>query len=173
MGIVEGTQLSDMWFDLQERDDLEERDIISITRQVTELESNLMLVAFPARGSLYYASDLVFGTSEDERFCVSPVTRLPLQFGRRSQLDRKVPKQHSSGAGKERAYLNSSVDHCYRSSVQGRTVPLPEAASVRPHKQSGPLSPHRVVVHPREPDPHSFPHPPSRPPAGQYQVARL
>ena len=56
MGFVEGALLSDTWFDV------EERDIISITHQVTELESNMMSVAFPAGGSLYYASDLVFGS---------------------------------------------------------------------------------------------------------------
>lgn len=48
---------------------------------------------FPAGGSLYYAKDLekVAGRPgtllEDERFCVGSDTRLPLWFGRRSQLD--------------------------------------------------------------------------------------
>lgn len=52
ISITEGTQLSDMRFDQ------EERDIISITRQVAELESKTIPVAFQAGGSLYYASDL-------------------------------------------------------------------------------------------------------------------
>ena len=91
MEFVKGTNLSDMW--------LGEREIISISRQLAELESKMTSVAFPAGGSLYYTKDLehvagsVSGltgpgiTQEDERFCVGPDTRLPLWYGRRSQLD--------------------------------------------------------------------------------------
>lgn len=87
MESVEGTPLGDMWFDL------EEGDIISITRQLPEFEWKMMSVAFPAGGSLYYARDLekVAGRSgislENERLCVCPDTRLVLWSGRRSQLD--------------------------------------------------------------------------------------
>ena len=89
MGFVEGIQLSNIWFNL------EEEDIISISRQFAELESKTMSVTFPAGGgSLYYDKDLkekVVGRPsiplEDERFCVGPDTRLPLWFGRRSQLN--------------------------------------------------------------------------------------
>ena len=87
MEFVEGIQLSNIWFDL------EEEDIVSITRQFAELESKMMSVAFPAGGSLYYTRDLekVDGRPgiplEDGRFCVGPDTRLPLWYGRRSQLN--------------------------------------------------------------------------------------
>ena len=87
MEFVEGTQLSNIWFDL------EEEDIISITRQFAELESKMMSVAFPAGGSLYYTRDLekVDGRPgiplEDGRLCVGPDTRLPLWYGKRSQLN--------------------------------------------------------------------------------------
>jgi len=87
MEFVEGTKLSDVWIDL------EEREIISVLRQLAQLESKMMSIAFPAGGSLYYAKDLekVPGGPgiplEDERFCVGPDTRLSLWYGRRSQLD--------------------------------------------------------------------------------------
>jgi len=87
MEFVRGTKLSDIWLDL------EEREIISVLRQLAQLESKMMSIAFPAGGSLYYAKDLekVSGGPgiplEDGRFCVGPDTRLSLWFGRRSQLD--------------------------------------------------------------------------------------
>jgi len=87
MEFVQGTSLSDIWFDLGEG------DIISISRQLAELESKMMSITFPAGGSLYCTKDLekVAGRPgiplEDERFCVGPDTRLPLWYGRRSQLD--------------------------------------------------------------------------------------
>lgn len=84
MEFVQGTSLSDIWFGLGEG------NIISISRQLAELESKMMSIAFPAGRSLYYTEDLekVAGrpgiTLEDERFCVGPDTRLPLWYGRRS-----------------------------------------------------------------------------------------
>jgi len=93
MEFVQGTNLSDIWFDLGEG------EIISISRQLAELESKVMSITFPAGGSLYYTEDLenVAGsasgptrpgiTLEDKRFCVGPDTSLPLWYGRRSQLD--------------------------------------------------------------------------------------
>jgi len=93
MEFVQGAKLGDIWFDLGEW------DIISISRQLTELESKMMSIAFPAGGSLYYTEDLenVAGsasgptglgiTLEDKRFCVGPDTSLPLWYGRRAQLD--------------------------------------------------------------------------------------
>ncbi|KAF5354038.1 hypothetical protein D9756_006957 [Leucocoprinus leucothites] len=111
MEFVQGTSLSDIWFDLGEG------DIISISRELAELESKMMSIAFPAGGSLYYTEDLekVDGTPgitlEDKRFCVGPDTRLPLWYGRRSQLkvDRgpyeSVEAALVRGAEKELAYL--------------------------------------------------------------------
>jgi hypothetical protein len=85
--LVQGTRLTDIWFEI------EEEDIISITRQLAELEAKMMSIAFPAGGSLYYAKDLEkeVGRSgiplEDKRFCVGPDVRVPLWQGRRSQLN--------------------------------------------------------------------------------------
>jgi aminoglycoside phosphotransferase (APT) family kinase protein len=86
MEFIKGTSLSDIWFDL------EEEDIISVLYQLAKLESKMMSIPFPAGGSVYYTKDLeVAGRLgillEDERFCVGPDTRLPLWYGRRSQLD--------------------------------------------------------------------------------------
>jgi hypothetical protein len=83
---VEGTALNTIWFDL------EEEDIISLTRQIAKLESVMMSIDFPAGGSLYYAKDLekIHGrrgiSLEDKRFCVGPEVRPSLWAGRRSQL---------------------------------------------------------------------------------------
>ncbi|KAJ6578076.1 protein kinase subdomain-containing protein PKL CAK Fmp29 [Mycena capillaripes] len=87
MEFVRGAKLADVWFDLGER------EIISVLRQLAQLESKMMSISFPAGGSLYYAQDLekVAGGPgiplEDECFCVGPDTGLPLWFGRRSQLE--------------------------------------------------------------------------------------
>ena len=87
MEFIQGTTLNDIWFELGEG------EIISVSRQLAELESKMMSIAFPAGGSLYYAKDLdkVAGRPgiplEDKRFCVGPDTSLHLWFGRRSQLD--------------------------------------------------------------------------------------
>jgi hypothetical protein len=87
MEFVRGTKLSDVWLDLGKR------EIISVLRQLAQLESKVMSISFPAGGSLYYAQDLekVAGGPgiplEDERFCVGPDVSLPLWYGRRSQLD--------------------------------------------------------------------------------------
>lgn len=89
MEFVAGTKLSDVWMEL------EEAEIASVLRQMVELEARIMSIPFPAGGSLYYAHDLqkVAGRTKsipvplDERFCVGPDTRLPMWYGRRSQLD--------------------------------------------------------------------------------------
>ncbi|KAI6037062.1 protein kinase subdomain-containing protein PKL/CAK/Fmp29 [Pisolithus microcarpus] len=87
MEYVEGSKLSDVWRGLGEQ------EIISVLRQLTQLESKMMSISFPAGGSLYYAHDLekVAGGPgiplTDQRFCVGPDVRLPLWYGRRSRLD--------------------------------------------------------------------------------------
>ena len=94
MEFMKGTNLSDIWFDMREG------AIISISRQLAELESKMMSIHFPAGGSLYYAKDLGSGAAgsasgyagpkvllEDKRFCVGPDAALPLWYGRRSQLE--------------------------------------------------------------------------------------
>ncbi|KAG6813724.1 hypothetical protein H0H92_008132 [Tricholoma furcatifolium] len=87
MEYMKGTVLSDIW------DDLEEADLASVIRQITQLESQMMSIAFPAGGSLYYTDDLekVAGRTaiplKDERFSVGRDVKLRMWFGRRSQLD--------------------------------------------------------------------------------------
>lgn len=75
----------DIWFGLGEG------GIISISHQLAELGSKMMSIVFPAGGSPYYTEDLKVagrpGTPEDRRFYIGPDTRLPLRYGRRSQLD--------------------------------------------------------------------------------------
>ncbi|KXN87576.1 Importin subunit beta-1 [Leucoagaricus sp. SymC.cos] len=51
MEFLRGTKLANIWFDLKE-------EIISVSRQLVELESKMMTIAFPAGGSLYYTQDL-------------------------------------------------------------------------------------------------------------------
>ncbi|KAG5645989.1 hypothetical protein DXG03_004590 [Asterophora parasitica] len=116
MEFVKGTKLSDIWFDL------EEREIESIMRQLVQLEAKMMSVSFPAGGSLYYAEDLERLALKpgiplkDERFCIGPDMRLPLWFGRRSLLDvdrgpsstadKSVESTLIGTANKELAYLH-------------------------------------------------------------------
>lgn len=85
MEFIRGTKLSDMR--------LTKEDIHSVLSQLTELESRMMSISFPAGGSLYYAADLEKVTKRtgiplnDERFCVGPDVRVIMWYGRRSQLD--------------------------------------------------------------------------------------
>ena len=78
MEFVKGISLSNIWFELGER------DVISVLHQLTELESKMTLKAFPAGGSLYYTEDLEKVSRgpgillKDKRFSVGPGTRLPL-----------------------------------------------------------------------------------------------
>ena len=87
MEFMRGTKLSDVWLEL------EESDIVSVLRQLVQLESRMMSIPFPAGGSLYYTNDLekVAGRTgiplDDGRFCVGPDVRLQMWYGRRSQLD--------------------------------------------------------------------------------------
>ncbi|KAI5999162.1 protein kinase subdomain-containing protein PKL CAK Fmp29 [Pisolithus albus] len=94
-----------------------EGDIISISRQIAELESKMISIAFPAGGSLYYTEDLEKAAGRpgiplaDGRFCVGPDISLPLRFGRRLQLDvNRGPYENAEaalvrGAEKGLAYL--------------------------------------------------------------------
>ena len=138
---------------------------------------------------------------EDERFCVGPDTRLLLWFGRRSHVTARRRSRTTSatlclfyyslkrtnnyrrkcrGCAHKRGRQETSLSRAVQSTAvavlaheEGR-LPAPGAAAVGSYRKPGTLSPHHVVTHPQEP--RSFPHPPSRPPAEQYnrsQVARL
>jgi len=138
---------------------------------------------------------------EDERFCVGPDTSLPLWYGRRSQLDidrgpcRPIsaffyyslePTDNYRRKGRSSARKRSPEGTGLSGAVRSTTVAVPAheegrlsvpgAVAVGPHRESGPVSLHRVVTCPQRPGPRSFPHPPSRSPAKQYyrfEVARL
>ncbi|KAJ7661108.1 protein kinase subdomain-containing protein PKL/CAK/Fmp29 [Mycena olivaceomarginata] len=111
MEFMRGTKLSDVWLKL------EAPDIVSVLRQLAQLESRMMSIPFPAGGSLYYTNDLekVAGRTgiplNDERFCVGPDARLHMWYGRRSQLDVDRGPYESpeaalvAAARKELAYL--------------------------------------------------------------------
>jgi hypothetical protein len=87
MEFVQGSKLSDVW------PILGDQEVISVTRQLTQLESQMMSLSFPAGGSLYFTKDLekvapgLRITPDNEHFCVGPDTRLPLWYGRRAKLD--------------------------------------------------------------------------------------
>jgi aminoglycoside phosphotransferase len=86
MEFMRGTKLSDVWMELKEQ------DIVSVLRQLAQLESRMMSIPFPAGGSLYYTTDLekVAGRTgiplNDECFCVGLNARLHMWYGKRSQL---------------------------------------------------------------------------------------
>jgi len=96
MEYVDGTDLSQIWFDLKEG------EIISLMDQIAKLESIMMSISFPAGGSIYYAGDLkelsgsegvplegeIEGMSlEKRRLCIGPDVSPPLWYGRREQLE--------------------------------------------------------------------------------------
>lgn len=100
MEYVEGTDLSEIWFDLHED------EVISLMDQISKLESAMMTISFPAGGSIYYATDLKELSGEEgvpldgrvseqaesnplekERFCIGPDVGMPLWYGRRECLD--------------------------------------------------------------------------------------
>ena len=86
MELVQGSKLSEVW------PSLDDQKVISVIRQLTQLESRMMSLSFPAGGSLYFTKDLEkvapgLGIPlDDKRFCVGPDVRLPLWYGRRAKL---------------------------------------------------------------------------------------
>ncbi|KAK7685389.1 hypothetical protein QCA50_011252 [Cerrena zonata] len=111
MQYIQGSNLRDVW------PSLSDQEVISVVHQLTQLESVMMSLSFPAGGSLYFTKDLEKVASglgiplEDERFCVGPDTRLPLWYGRRSKRNVNRGPYLSAeaalvaGARKELAYL--------------------------------------------------------------------
>ena len=86
MEFVRGSKLSEAWRSL------DDQDVISVFRQLAQLESRMMSLSFPAGGSLYFTKDLEkvapgLGIPlDDKRFCVGPDVSLPLWYGRRAKL---------------------------------------------------------------------------------------
>nr|GAT46297.1 predicted protein [Mycena chlorophos] len=111
MEFIRGPKLGDVW------PSLGDDEVISVIRQLTQLESRMMSRPFPAGGSLYFTEDLEkvapgLGVPlEDKRFCVGPDTKLALWYGRRAGLDVYRGPYHSAeealavAAQKEIAYL--------------------------------------------------------------------
>ena len=87
MEFVQGPKLSEVW------PKLSDQEVISVVRRLTQLESQMMSLPFPAGGSLYFTKDLEkvapgLGVPlDDRRFCVGPDTKLALWYGRRAELD--------------------------------------------------------------------------------------
>jgi len=52
MGYVQGSKLSEIWRDLSDQ------EVISVIRQLIQLESQMMSLSFPAGGSFYFSKDL-------------------------------------------------------------------------------------------------------------------
>ena len=199
MEFVRGMKLSDVWLSLGEQ------EVSSVLRQLTQLESMSMSLSFPAGGSLYYTHDLEkvergLGIPlEDERFCVGPDTRLPLWYGRRSQLDinrgpctplsvfiylfalelTNYPRQKRRSNARSGSPQGIGLSGAVRPTAltiparEEGWLPVPGTVAVGPHREFEPLSPHRVVTRPWGPGPQSFLHSPSRPPAEQYRRSEI
>ncbi|KAF7288594.1 APH domain-containing protein [Mycena indigotica] len=111
MEFVHGPKLSEIW------PSLGDEQVISVVRQLTQIESRMMSQPFPAGGSLYFTEDLEkvapgMGVPlEDKRFCVGPDTKLAYWYGRRAGLDVNRGPYNSAEAAlaaaaqKEIAYL--------------------------------------------------------------------
>jgi len=87
MEFVRGSKLSEIWRDLNDE------EVISVIRQLTQLESRMISLSLSAGGSLYLSKDLDKVTMgpgvllDDKDFCIGPDTRLPLWYGRRAKLE--------------------------------------------------------------------------------------
>ena len=87
MEFVQGSKLSEVW------PNLGDQEVISVVRQLTQLESRMISQSFTAGGGLYFTKDLEkvakgLGVPlEDQRFCIGPDTKLALWYGRRAELD--------------------------------------------------------------------------------------
>ena len=75
---VQGSKLSEIWRDLSDQ------EVISVIRQLIQLESQMMSLSFPAGRSLYFSKDLdkiatrLGVPLDNKRFCIGPDTRLSL-----------------------------------------------------------------------------------------------
>ena len=87
MEFVQGSKLSEIWRDINDE------EVISVIRQLTQLESRMISLSLSAGGSLYLSKDLDKVTMgpgvllDDKDFCIGPDTRLPLWYGRRAKLE--------------------------------------------------------------------------------------
>ncbi|KAG6850737.1 hypothetical protein H0H93_009360 [Arthromyces matolae] len=103
MEFIYGPKLSEVW------PSLGDEEVISVIRQLTQLESRMMSQPLPAGGSLYFTKDLEKVASglgvplEDKRFCIGPDTKLALWYGRRAGLNVNRGPYHSAEAALEAA----------------------------------------------------------------------
>ncbi|KAJ7614817.1 hypothetical protein FB45DRAFT_719545, partial [Roridomyces roridus] len=95
---------------------IDEADIVSITRQLVQLEAKMMAMSFSAAGCLYYTKDLERVDAprvalDDARFSVGPDSSWDMWCGRRSKLDvyrgpyKTAESYLLGGADKELEYL--------------------------------------------------------------------
>ncbi|KAF5316314.1 hypothetical protein D9619_006830 [Psilocybe cf. subviscida] len=108
---VPGARLSEVW------PRLDDREIISVINQLTQLEVRMMALSFPAGGSIFFAKDLEkvapgLGIPlDDKEFCIGPDLRLPLWYkGREKFVTDRGPYKtadaaFTAGAHKGLAYL--------------------------------------------------------------------
>ncbi|KLO16686.1 protein kinase subdomain-containing protein PKL/CAK/Fmp29 [Schizopora paradoxa] len=107
---LEGISFSSVFYTM------DEGEIISVLRQIAELERKFMSINFPAGESLYFTEDLKYikaagVPTHDEDFSVGPETSSPLWSGRRGLLDvdrgpyATFEEALARGAEKEKAYL--------------------------------------------------------------------
>ncbi|KLO16689.1 protein kinase subdomain-containing protein PKL/CAK/Fmp29 [Schizopora paradoxa] len=110
MEYLEGTRFVDVLFDL------DEGEVISILRQVAELENKFMTMGFPAGGSLYFTVDLKYINQPgvplyNDEFSIGPEASVEMWSGRRGLLHvnrgpyAKAEEVLVGGAEKEKAYL--------------------------------------------------------------------
>ncbi|KAJ5098990.1 hypothetical protein N7532_005991 [Penicillium argentinense] len=115
MELVEGTNLGDVWFEL------DEKERTTVVTRLVQLEARLFALRFPAGGSIYYCDDvpdehrrvLIEGSSSisAKQFCIGPDTSYRLWFGKRLNLSaergpyRDTFEALAAGATKEIEYL--------------------------------------------------------------------
>lgn len=83
---LNGTPLGDIWYAMTPKEQHK------IMKQIAELEARLMLLEFPACGSLYYQKDLpterkVSLPKNKGEFCIGPMAHYSWWHGERSILN--------------------------------------------------------------------------------------
>ncbi|KAH6881213.1 kinase-like domain-containing protein [Coprinopsis sp. MPI-PUGE-AT-0042] len=150
MEYVEGRSLNDVW------SDLEDKEIVDVVRQITQIEGKMSKLSFPAGGSLYFANDLEkvglqgVPVPGHERFRIGPDTRLLMWHKKRAQL----------GVDRIRAKRTDSIDHTAEDAlVAGAHKEVAflkrfgkRVQPTRRHRTSNDTSPSATAFIPEDPD---------------------